>query len=143
MKQLIKSFLMKAYSDLIAYRCFTVYRQQFKNMAKNLGIPDKPISGENEYKNKWSAFSRYVEPYSYRIFSRYMGLDKNIIPENIGHTYIESVLNPKRFRSYYADKNLFDITFREGSMPKTFIRRMNGGTFLNAGFLPISVLGGG
>lgn len=63
-----------------------------------------------------------------------MGTDAHIIPEDIGHTYIENVLNPLRYRDYYSDKNLYDERFISGMLPITFIRRMGDSFLLNADY---------
>jgi hypothetical protein len=70
-------------------------------MCDHLGIPASPIQGEAEYVKKWEQYSSRVETYSYRLYSPFVGLSINIIPEDIGHTYIEDVLNPSNIRLFY------------------------------------------
>jgi hypothetical protein len=103
-------------------------------MCDHLGIPASPIQGEAEYVKKWEQYSSRVETYSYRLYSPFVGLSINIIPEDIGHTYIEDVLNPSNIRLFYEDKNLFDITFRKGSLPRTFLRRMHGSVLMDGDY---------
>lgn len=94
-------------------------------MRKN-GIPDKKVAGEKEWIEKWSQFGLKAKPTQYRVFSHYIGNDINIVPEDICHDFIETILNPPRFRGYYADKNVFDKLFPAGYLPQTILRKING-----------------
>ena len=114
------------------------YSRQFKRYLKNLGIPNSPVEGEEEYIKKWGVFNGKVEPYSYRLFSRFMGPSPDIVPEDIGHAYIEDVLNPPLFSAYYSDKNLFEETFKEGTLPKTVARRIGGSILLDKDYQPLT-----
>lgn len=126
----IKNNLVSIMSVVQNYRLYRSYSNQFKYYLKQLSIKNVPVSGESEYLKKWSVFTPHVEPYSYRLFSHFMGTDAHIIPEDIGHTYIENVLNPLRYRDYYSDKNLYDERFISGMLPITFIRRMGDSFFV-------------
>ena len=130
----IKNNLVSIMSVVQNYRVYRSYSNQFKYYLKQLSIKNVPVSGESEYLKKWSVFTPHVEPYSYRLFSHFMGTDAHIIPEDIGHTYIENVLNPLRYRDYYSDKNLYDERFISGMLPITFIRRMGDSFLLNVDY---------
>ena len=130
----IKNNLVSIMSVVQNYRLYRSYSNQFKYYLKHLSIKHVPVSGDSEYLKKWSVFTPHVEPYSYRLFSHFMGTDAHIIPEDIGHTYIENVLNPLRYRDYYSDKNLYDERFISGMLPITFIRRMGDSFLLNADY---------
>ena len=121
LKNLSKKIVYSAY----AYMMYRIYRNINKKNLSRLGIWNKPVEGEDEYIRKWSVFNNRVEPYSYRFLSRFMGHNPNIIPEDIGHVYIENILNPCRFRSYYSDKNFLDIIYGKHVMPQTFLRRIH------------------
>ena len=121
LKNLSKKVVYRAY----AYMMYRIYRNINKNNLSRLGIKNKPVEGEEEYIRKWSVFNNRVEPYSYRFLSRFMGHNPNIIPEDIGHVFIENILNPCRYRSYYSDKNFQDIIYGKHVMPKTFLRRIH------------------
>lgn len=94
-------------------------------MRKN-GIANKKAPGEEEWIKKWSVFGLKAKPAQYRVFSHYIGNDIKIVPEDICHDFIETILNPPRFRDYYADKNVFDILFPAGYFPRTLLRKING-----------------
>ena len=130
----IKNTIIDLYGKYLKWNLYKKYSKQFKRYCILQNIPDTPVDGEMEYIRKWSILTPRVEPYSYRLFSRYMGNDPNIVPEDIGHVYLENVLNPRRYRDYYTDKNIFDDMFHEGVMPVTVLRRMAGGRFLDAGY---------
>ena len=133
MKQLV-NILEKARD----WRCYKFYSRQFKRYCAMQGIPDAPVEGEGEYKKKWSVLTPRVEPYSYRLFSGYMGNDACIIPEDIGHIYLEQTLNPRRYWDYYSDKNIFDDMFCKGTMPVTVLRRIGGNCLLDADYQPVN-----
>ncbi len=93
--------------------------------------------GEDDYIANWSRLTSRVEPYSYRFFSHYCGNDKNIVPEDIGHTMIESVLNPYRYRPIYEDKNMFPRLIGKEFLPRTVLCRINGSCLLTGEYLSV------
>lgn len=133
-----KNLLLGAQKSVIDLRKAIFYRRQFKHYLKINHFPNSWQSGEDEYIAKWNVFGHKVEPYSYRLFSHYMEPCPEIVPENIGRSYIEPVLNPVQMRPYYSDKNMFPTICGQGNVPKTLICRINGGPLLNDNFHPIS-----
>ena len=119
------------------FALYLMYSHQFRRYLKLQKIKNKPVSGENEYIEKWRQFNTIVEPYSYRLFSRYMEACPDIVPENIGRSYIEPVLNPESMRAYYEDKAMFPLICGKDAVPETVICRMNGGALLDSDFKPI------
>lgn len=99
------------------------------------GLKNGPVEREADYIGKWSLLRKKVEPYSYRLFSRYCGCDSHIIPEDIG-VLIELILNPVRFRAYYSDKNLYEDYLPQETLPVTLLRRINGSRILDRNFDP-------
>ena len=85
--------------------------------------------GIKQWFKKWSKLGNPNKNY-YLIFSKYIGEQINIVPDNICHNYITPILNPKRYISTYADKNMFDwflnSKYRKINTPKTYIRCING-----------------
>lgn len=102
------------------------------------GIDNKKAIGEKEWLEKWSQFGLKAKPTQYRVFSHYIGNNINIVPEDICHDFIETILNPPRFRGYYADKNVFDKLFPIGYLPRTLLRRING-TYYDKEYRPIEL----
>lgn len=92
---------------------------------------NKFIEGEDKYLEKWKQLSAKVEPFSYRFFSHYVGPCADIVPENIGRSFIESKLNPVQMRGYYEDKNMFPFICGKENVPHSIICRMNGGKLLD------------
>ena len=125
---------MTSYNDKKACKCFS---SQFKSYMHSLGLNTGiSVDGEKEHLQKWGKLSRNIEPYSYRLFSRYCGNNPNIVPEEVGQRKIETVLNPLRFRAFYSDKNMYGLYLDKTCMPKTILRRIHGGPFLDADFTP-------
>lgn len=134
MKSKIKSFVCKAVQGYIRYILYRNYSAQFKWYLKIQGFDNKKADGEDEYIAKWSVLCKRVEPYSYRFFSHYCGNTPNIVPEDIGHSYIETVLNPPVFRPAYSDKSLFPLIIGKEYVPRTIICRINGSNLLDADY---------
>lgn len=113
-------------------RLYKVYSEQNKHRLELQHFENKKAEGEDAYLQKWGVLSSKVEPYSYRFFSHYCGPTPNIVPEDIGHTCIEEVLNPLALRPVYSDKNLFPKIFGEENVPRTIVCRINGSQLLDA-----------
>ena len=114
------------------YRFYKIYSEQFKHYLELQHFENKKAEGEDAYMQKWKALSSRVEPYSYRFFSHYVGNTPNIIPEDIGHSFIEEVLNPLALRPVYTDKNLFPKIIGKENVPRTIVCRINGSHLLDA-----------
>lgn len=84
------------------------------------------------WKTRWSALGSTNEVF-YRYYSRFIGEDLNIVPDDLMHNVIEPILNPMRFRGLYADKNMFDKLlkpyFDEKVTPTTLVRCIEGGLY--------------
>lgn len=135
-KQKVKSIIRNL---LFRFRQIGYDRFYHLVMRKN-GINNKKVAGEKEWIEKWSQFGLKAKPTQYRVFSHYIGNDINIIPEDICHDFIETILNPPRFRGYYADKNVFDKLFPVGYLPRTILRRING-TYYDKEYNPLQLTG--
>lgn len=121
MKKYAKITLRK----ILIYILSKKYNKKYKNLLKRNNIPNKYSIDENCWINKWSVLDK-ANPIYYRLFSQYIGNDINIISEDICRNIVEPILNPQKYVSYYADKNVFDKLFQSGTMPKTILRKMNG-----------------
>lgn len=114
------------------YRLYILYASRYKHYLELQHFENKKAEGEDVYLEKWKAISSRVEPYSYRFFSHYLGHTPNIIPEDIGHSYIEDILNPRALRPVYYDKNLFPEIIGKEYVPRTILCRINGSQLLDA-----------
>lgn len=121
----MKGFLRSAkqwYDDRSTYR---FYSSQFKKYLVMHGYSTGKAEGEDEYVRTWSRLTHRVDPYSYRLFSHYMGPNKYILPEDVGDSVIEYYLNPMEYRAFYADKNLFGQYLKPVSaLPGELLRRI-------------------
>ncbi len=117
----------------IIYRFRQIKHDRFyRQVMRKNGIANKTVKGEKEWIQKWSQFGLKAKPTQFRVFSHYIGENINIVPEDICHDFIETIMNPMHFRGYYADKNIFDKLFPTGFLPRTLIRRINGTYYDNA-----------
>lgn len=140
----VKKVFRKIKDKYEGNRTYRFYTEQFKKYLNNLGIPNEPAAGENDYVRLWKTLSKRIDPYSYRLFSHYMKEDEKIyiIPEDIGHSVIEYYLNPIEYRAFYKDKNLFSQYIRpKESLPKELLRRIDGGRFLDGDYQAGSITG--
>ena len=104
---------------------YRFYSTQFKRYLAMHGFSDGKAEGEDGYIRTWSRLTRRVDPYSYRLFSHYMGNNQYILPEDVGNSVIEYYLNPPAYRAYYADKNLFGQYLKPSeALPKELLRRI-------------------
>ena len=124
--------IKEAYTALHHYRCYCFYSSQFKHYLKLQHFENKKVEGEEAYLQKWKKLCSRVEPYSYRFFSHYLGHTPNIVPEDIGHSIIEEILNPMAFRHVYLDKNLIPEIVGKDCVPRTIVCRINGSQLLDA-----------
>ena len=105
------------------------------NNCKRNGIdPYKPQKGEEQYLALWHKVSPKVEPYTYRFFSHRMGQVPYIVPESIGHLFLERYLNPLRYQSFYSDKNAYNMYLDSSVSPKILISRINGSRLMDENF---------
>ncbi len=105
--------------------CAAVFRER---LVKNSIPADEPAPGEDVYVKFWQQFHKRVEPYTYRYFHTLCNNDPRIVPEDIANRYIESVLNPKRYRGFYADKNMYGRYIQpKEAIPATLLYRVMGG----------------
>lgn len=121
----MKKFAKKAIRELFNHSVRRHYDKAYRRLLKLNNILNKPCEGEDKWIEKWSVLGN-ANPVFYRLYSHYIGYDINILPEDICHYVIEPILNPKAYIPYYADKNIFDKLFKDGTMPKTIFRKMDG-----------------
>ena len=117
----VKLICRKAIYAILAYR----YAKQYKALLRRNAIASSKISSEDCWMQKWSVLGS-PNPVYYRLFSHYVGEDLNMSPEDICRTVVEPILDPAPYVPYYSDKNIFDKLFKEGTLAKTILRKMNG-----------------
>ena len=95
------------------------YYKLYKVIYHNNPLLKKKAVFEEKWLQKWKSLDSHIKIDSYRIFSRYVGEDINILPLEYCATVIEPFLNPKQFWAYYNDKNM---TILSDCQQKDFIR---------------------
>lgn len=121
LKQLVATILRRVFRMRVSYQ----YGKQYKKLLRRNAIASSKIPSEDCWMQKWSVLGS-PNPVYYRLFSHYVGEDLNIIPEDICRTVVEPILDPAPYVPYYSDKNIFDKLFKEGTLAKTILRKMNG-----------------
>lgn len=128
-----KTMLRRILNKIISYKI----NNHYKELLKLNNIRNEQAPFETEWLDKWGALGK-TSPIYYRLFTQYIGTDINIVPEDICVNYIEPILNPLRYVSYYSDKNMFDKMFKPGTMPQTFLRKING-FYFDANYVHINI----
>ena len=130
---LIKSCRFRGISQLVySY----LYQKTYKWNAKGNGVALRNLPTE-DFRRKWSQLGHVYESVTYRYYSNYLDKLDDIVPESIGRTCIEYVLNPIPYRAYYSDKNMFAKICSQDNVPKTIVCRINGGGLLDGDLKPI------
>ena len=129
---LLTTKLEKMYPAYRHRRLYKVYSTQYKHYMEIHHFEDKKAEGEDAYVQKWKVFGSRVDPYNYRFKSRFLGPNPNIVPEDIGLSCVEEVLNPMELRPAYTDKNLFPEIIGKENVPRTIVCRINGSQILDA-----------
>lgn len=139
---MIRAIITKLY-DIYQIAQYGRDIQSWRIMAcKQNGIdPYAQAPGEVEYLSFWKGLlNKNVEPFSFRLFSRYTDLSLYIIPTPADHYLIERYMNPSRYQSCYSDKNLYSQFFRKGVCPETILARIDGSALLDGEYLPVTRL---
>lgn len=119
------------YDSVLAFGVSKIIaNREISDIMKVSHISNKTSKNEEAWVKKWSVLSRHVNRKYYRTFSKYIGEDINIVPDDICHNVIEPILNPIRYRSLYEDKCMFDKflfhQFAVSITPRTLLRNING-----------------
>ena len=131
--------LPKKYArKLVIHNGLNIERKYVRDIMSKNGISNHEIEGECLFLDKWNKLSIKTSPVFYRCFSKYIGMNPNILPGDICKSIIEPIMNPVRYRDYYEDKNVFGKLYPKDWMPKTFLRRMNG-IFMDEDYNIVSV----
>ena len=134
MKKIVKKLLKWG----MAFVNTSKKRKFYISVMKKNSIKNITCLGEKEWIHKWSVLDSKIDSIYYRLYSTYIGNNVNIVPDNVCHNIIEPILNPKRYIKFYADKNIFDRLFPEGTLPRTILRKM-GGVYLNSQYEYIDI----
>ena len=123
LKKAICAYLYKQAKirSLSFYNNAIKYNPQLKEFAE----------GEEEWLKKWRQFDSKLTPIAYRVFSRYIGPNMNIVPLEGCWGFCEPLLTPANYIDFYSDKNSFDLLFPEDTLPKTILRKVKGRWFDN------------
>ena len=125
-----------AFNRLLMIKVHYGLRSHYRRIMRLNGISNRPVAGEDDYLKKWKRLSRLVAVEDYRLFSNYIQPSADLVPEAVSHNIVEAILNPIRYRPYYADKNMFDKIMPDGFMPPTCLRRING-FYYDADYKPL------
>lgn len=132
----IVEFVKRIIVQVLSYRRRVSYIRDYKECIAINPELGKPAEGENEWIEKWRKYDKRVSPLSYRIFSRYIGSDINILPMEVCANIIEPVLTPGHLAAFYNDKNSFGLLYRKDEMPITYVRNI-GGAYYDDDYCPI------
>ena len=133
---MIKSILKKAIQIVLYKQANKISQSFYKNAIRYNFKLNLPAEGEIEWLKRWRQFDSKLTPMAYRVFSRYIGSNIDIVPLELCSAFIEPILTPSNYFSYYSDKNSFDLLFPNGTLPNTFMRKTRG-RYLTRDYVPI------
>ena len=135
----ISKYISSLIESAKIYKRHIKYSRHFKQLLRMHHFDNIVSDGEIAYVNLWEKLYHRVELYSYRFFRHYCGDSSYIVPEDIGHSFIEPKLNPKRFTPFYEDKNILSLLLPDGYVPCTILSRMQGGAIFNYGRQKVAI----
>ena len=120
---------MKAVRAIIGKRLYDhlFFRRHYRRLLSRLGYATGRVDGEDAYHARWRRLTPLVEPYSYRLYSRFCGPTPDIVPYDLLHNIIEPRLNPRELWDEYEDKNNFARFVGDNILPQTVASRQDGG----------------
>lgn len=131
MKQKIQKIVSDLFYKLRNNRIYQARKVEYRNILKMHYDPELTVDGEDGYFKFWKQLTNKIEPYSYRLFSHFMGNVSYIIPDYIGTEILSYYLNPRRYSDFYEDKNTYSsYVLLEHALPKTYLKRIGGGKIL-------------
>ena len=127
MKQRIQKLVSDLFYKSRNNRIYQARKVGYRNILKMHYDPELTVDGETGYFKLWKQLTNKIEPYSYRLFSHFMGKVPYIIPDYIGTEILSYYLNPRRYSDFYEDKNTYSsYVLLENALPKTYLKRIGG-----------------
>ena len=102
-----------------------IFKKMYKDSRAQFNYKSYDKAGLKAYKKKWAPLG-FAHPVYFKLYSQFVGSDPNILPDDLSHKAIESILNPVKFRAPYEDKNMFDKILGYEMTAKTLLRSMQG-----------------
>ncbi len=127
----LKKAFRSGLQNWLSYNSTRIYHNLYKSMISKSPELGKVAEGENAWLNKWREYDKRMSPLAYRIFSRYIGNDINIMPMELCMSFVEPILTPAEYRQYYSDKNSFGKILQGIRMPYVYARNIKGSFFDN------------
>lgn len=121
MRKIIRNLLKKLLYKSTSKSCLSYYKEIIK---ANPHLA-KPAKGENEWLKRWRVYDKNLSPLCYRIFSRYVEGNSEIIPLEYVASIVEPILTPHKYIFYYDDKNNFNKVLPNSFMPKVLLRNID------------------
>ncbi len=134
MKKRLINFFSLLYFKVRNARIYKARSKQYHNILKRHFSPSQEVEGESDYLSLWKQLTDRVDPYTYRLFSRFMGNVPYIIPDYIGTEILAYYLNPRRYNDFYEDKNTYEsYVLLKHALPQTYAKKIGGGALLLRG----------
>lgn len=119
------SYIKRILKDRLYNKKKQAYLKSYNEIFKLHPELNKSAYYEKEWLEKWKKYDSSIKPFSYRIFSRYIGSDINIIPLELLPTLYEPILTPGQFLNYYNDKNCLGKIIPSSFSPIVYLRNIN------------------
>lgn len=138
MKQVITKLLVRFIKYRYNKNIRNIFNNYFRKIINNNQVEDINCNTNEKkiWKKKWSIFGPTPSPLAWKAFYPYMKGNANFVPNEIARNYIEPILTPQEYQSFYNDKNSFGLFLNESWLPKTFLRSIDG-KLLNGKYEPV------
>ncbi len=127
----VKAVFRSGMQKWLSYRYTKIYHDLYHTMVSKSPELGKKAEGEEAWLERWRRYDRNLSPLAYRIFSRFIGNDLNIMPMELCMSLVEPILTPAEYLPYYSDKNSFGKIFHGIKMPYVYARNIRGFFFDN------------
>ena len=125
MRRFIQDIVRERYLFAGARRRYVNLYKQIIAHNPGLGL-NVAATNEEEWLKRWRKYDKHVSPLGYRIFSKYVGEDLNIMPLEVCVNIVEPVLCPEYYRGLYSDKNSLTRLYPGIPQPKVLLRNIDG-----------------
>lgn len=128
---MIKKAIRSGIQNWLSHSSAKIYLNLYNKMISKTPELGKAAEGEEAWLDKWRKYDKNLSPLAYRIFSRYIGNDLNIMPMEVCVSVVEPILTPAEYRPYYSDKNSFGKILQGIKQPYVYVRNIRGFFFDN------------
>lgn len=101
-------------------------KKYYSVLMKENGQLYKKQNDEKKWQERWKKLDRFISVLPFRIYSRYCGVNMDIMSWETLQLIVEPCLNQLEFSEYYEDKNILEKIYGKNNFPETIVRIIDG-----------------